>query len=88
MEKYEVYFGNAYPQTDYTFSQQGRFMKLLATFNSKEEAKKFIYKEIHRIHPEKGYIRTWEENGNKWFDYGSWSEFFTIRKVGNEKPKI
>lgn len=25
------------------------------------------------------YIRTWSENGETWYDVGSWSEFFIVR---------
>lgn len=45
---------------------------------------KECYKEIQKFLDEHNfksyYTRTWtEEDGSKWYDVGSWSEFFIVR---------
>ena len=71
MKNYEVYFGRM-PITN---------MKLMKTFETKEQAENFICKSVKENHEPNYYIRIWEEDGVKWYDYGSWSEFYAIKPL-------
>lgn len=62
--------------------------RLLGNFKIEQEATKAMYEFCRErdfcIH----YTRIWEENGEKWFDVGSWNEFFIITDTKNETEEI
>lgn len=41
-----------------------------------EEVSQKIQKFLEEHNYKSYYTRSWEENGEMWFDVGSWSEFF------------
>lgn len=50
--------------------------RLLATDVTDEEAHKEMHKFMDEHNFKNYYTRSWEEDGVKWYDVGSWSEFF------------
>lgn len=50
--------------------------RLLATDVTEDEAFKEMQKFMDEHNFKSYYTRTWEEDGVKWYDVGSWSEFF------------
>ena len=41
-----------------------------------------VWKEIHKFCSDRNfkihYVRQWQEGNRRWYDYGSWSEFFVL----------
>ena len=52
--------------------------RIIATPESEEEAVKEIYKFCEERNFKIYYHRTWMKENRRWFDVGSWSEFFYI----------
>ena len=52
--------------------------RVIATPENEEEAVKEIYKFCAERNFKIYYHRTWMKENQKWFDVGSWSEFFYI----------
>lgn len=52
--------------------------KLLAKVKSEEEANIKIREFLNEHNVNPYYFRTWVENGEKWIDFGSWSEFMIL----------
>ena len=50
--------------------------RLLATDVTEEEAYKEMDKFMDERNYESFYTRSWEKDGVKWYDVGSWTEFF------------
>lgn len=50
--------------------------RLLATDVTEDEAYKEMEKFMNERNFESYYTRSWEQDGVKWYDVGSWSEFF------------
>ena len=50
--------------------------RLLATDVTEEEAYKEMDKFMDERNYESYYTRSWEKDGVKWYDVGSWTEFF------------
>ena len=50
--------------------------RLLATDVTEEEAHKEMQKFMDKHNFKSYYTRSWEKDGVKWYDVGSWSEFF------------
>jgi hypothetical protein len=50
--------------------------RLLATKITENEAFKEVQKFLDEHNFKSYYTRNWEEDGVKWYDVGSWSEFF------------
>jgi len=71
--EYKVYFG----KTEFG-RETTNDMTLLASFNSLEEAKKFICKRISEYHSPNYYIRIGKAENLRWYDYGSHTEFYAI----------
>jgi len=52
--------------------------RIIATPQNEEEAVREIYKFCEDRNFKIYYYRTWTKGNKKWFDVGSWSEFFYI----------
>ena len=50
--------------------------RLLVTEVTENEAFKEVQKFLDEHNFKSYYTRNWEEDGVKWYDVGSWSEFF------------
>ena len=50
--------------------------RLLVTDVTEEEAHKEMQKFMDKHNFKSYYTRSWEKDGVKWYDVGSWSEFF------------
>ncbi len=50
--------------------------RLLATDVTEAEAHEEMQKFMDQHNFKSYYTRSWEEDGVKWYDVGSWSEFF------------
>lgn len=69
------------------FKKKNGKRQLLGEFETEQDC----IKEMHRFCAERGfkiyYTRFWTEDNDgseeKWFDVGSWSEFFIITKEAN-----
>lgn len=70
--KFNIYFGRGDD-----FSKQD----LIKSFNSMEEAEKFLFDYIKEHHPNSGYIRTtFISDTQRQYDYGHYTKFYTIIK--------
>ena len=70
-ERRNLYFGS------------GRNYKLLARNITFSEAMKTIHRNMENYERPSSYIRTWDEDGIRWVDYGSWSTFYAWSDVTN-----
>jgi hypothetical protein len=50
--------------------------RLLATDVTEQEAIRGMQEFMYEHNYQSYYTRTWEEDGVKWYDVGSWTEFF------------
>lgn len=50
--------------------------RLLGTDLTEKEARQEMQKFMDEHHFKSYYTRSWEQNGVKWYDVGSWTEFF------------
>lgn len=55
--------------------------KLIGTAQNETESIKIIKDFLSAYNYKSPYWRTWEENGKKWYDVGSHSEFFYIQEA-------
>lgn len=68
--KFNIYYGKG---LDFVGQE------LISSFNSMEEAEKFLFDYIQEHHPNSGYIRkTFVSDTQREYDYGSYTMFYTI----------
>jgi hypothetical protein len=55
----------------------------IGSFSTMKEAESFVFADIYKKFGDVGYIRVnyTTDDGDKWFDYGSWSNFYSICKA-------
>lgn len=56
--------------------------RVIAEVQNEQEAMKEIEKFLDDHNYKSYYTRSWIENGQKWYDVGSWSEFFILDLEG------
>lgn len=61
------------------FENQLGERRLLAKKENDEQVWQVINNFLTQHRYNAPYIRTWEQDGEKWYDVGSWSEFFIVR---------
>ena len=64
----KLYFENSYGEE-----------RVIAEVQNEQEAMKEIHKFLDDHNYKSYYTRTWEYNGVKYFDVGSWSELMVLR---------
>ena len=68
--KFNIYYGKGLDAED---------QELIASFNSMEEAERFLLQYIKEHHPNSGYIRTnFISDTQREYDFGSYIMFYTI----------
>lgn len=67
----KLYFENSYGEE-----------RVIAEVQNEQEAMKEIEKFLDDYNYKSYYTRSWIENGRKWYDVGSWSEFFILDLEG------
>ena len=58
----------------------GTSREFVCSFDDKEEAVMLAVRDLHKRCPEfkSYYQRFWEQDGEMWIDFGSWSEFYIV----------
>lgn len=70
--KFNIYYGRGED-----FSKQ----ELINSFNTIEQAERFLFDYIKEHHPNSGYIRTtFISDSQRTYDYGNYTNFYTIIK--------
>lgn len=61
-------------------THDGVVREFVCSFTDKEKAITYALQDLHNRCPEfkSYYQRTWEEDGELWIDFGSWSEFYVV----------
>ncbi len=68
--KFNIYYGKGLDVEE---------QELISSFNSMDEAEKFLFVYIKEHHPNSGYIRTtFISDTHRWYDYGSYIMFYSI----------
>lgn len=62
------------------FYKSGKITKEIGKGRSLRKAEYIIYKFLKEKHYTSSYWRHWCDDYGHWYDVGSWSEYFNIRK--------
>ena len=70
------------------FQNSQKEERLIAEVQTEQDALEEIDKFLDAHNYKSYYTRTWVENGRKWYDVGSWSEYFILNLGGNNNANI
>jgi hypothetical protein len=73
---------------DFYFRRSNRTLRLLGEWVSEKEAMKIMHAFMKDSEFESYYTRIWDENDNRVYDVGSWSEFFIWGNTPEEVKSV
>ena len=62
------------------FYKSGKITREIGKGRNLKEAQRVIYRFLEKNHYKVPYWRHWHDNYGYWYDVGSWSECFNIKK--------